>query len=49
MTLPLTRGEIGNHLGLSMETVCRIFADLARREVIRIGERQGEIAMLRVA
>lgn len=49
MKLPLTRGEIGDHLGLSMETVCRIFAELGRRGVIRIGARQGEIAILRVA
>ncbi len=33
--LPITRLEIGNLLGLSEETVCRLMADMKRREVLR--------------
>ena len=41
--LPLTRGEIGDYLGLSLETVCRILTGLQNQGVIRIGRRHGEI------
>lgn len=34
LTLPLSREDIGNHLGVRMETVCRIFNDLERRGMI---------------
>ncbi|MEJ2604857.1 MAG: Crp/Fnr family transcriptional regulator, partial [Gammaproteobacteria bacterium] len=33
--LPITRLEIGNLLGLSEETVCRLMADMKRRDVLR--------------
>lgn len=33
--LPITRLEIANLLGLSEETVCRLMADMKRREVLR--------------
>lgn len=37
--LHLTRAEIGNHLGMTLETVSRVLARLARRGVIRFDER----------
>ncbi len=43
--LPLTRGEIGDYLGLSLETVCRTLTALQRRGVISIGRRHGEIVI----
>jgi CRP/FNR family transcriptional regulator len=37
--LHLTRAEIGNHLGMTLETVSRVLARLARRGVIGFDER----------
>lgn len=37
--LHLTRAEIGNHLGMTLETVSRVLARLAKRGVIRFDER----------
>jgi CRP-like cAMP-binding protein len=44
--LPLTRAEIGDHLGLSMETVCRLFAEFDREGILRLGRHHGEILAL---
>jgi CRP/FNR family transcriptional regulator len=41
--IPLTRGEMGDYLGLSLETVCRVMSDLERRGVIQIGQRHGDL------
>lgn len=43
--LPLTRGEIGDYLGLSLETVCRTMADLQRKGLITIGRHHGELVI----
>jgi CRP-like cAMP-binding protein len=47
--LPLTRGEMGDYLGLSLETVCRILASLQKQGVIEIGRRHGEIIIVSLA
>jgi CRP/FNR family transcriptional regulator len=41
--IPLTRGEMGDYLGLSLETVCRVMSDLERRGFIEIGSRHGDV------
>ncbi len=41
--LPMTRGEIGDYLGLSLETVCRTMTDLQRKGVITIGRHHGDV------
>jgi CRP-like cAMP-binding protein len=52
--IPMTRVEIGDYLGMSLETVSRGIADLERRGLITTGARQGEmkahdLAALRLA
>jgi CRP-like cAMP-binding protein len=47
--LPLTRGEMGDYLGLSLETVCRVLASLQKQGVIEIGRRHGEIIIVSLA
>lgn len=41
--IPMTRVEIGDYLGMSLETVSRGIADLERRGLITTGARQGEM------
>lgn len=41
--IPMTRVEIGDYLGMSLETVSRGIADFERRGLIRTGGRQGEV------
>jgi CRP-like cAMP-binding protein len=41
--IPLTRGEMGDYLGLSLETVCRVMSDLERRGLITICRRHGDV------
>ena len=43
LDVPMTRGEIGDYLGLSLETVCRILSDLQHQVIIEIGCKQGEV------
>lgn len=43
VALPMSRGEIADYLGLTLETVCRTFADLARRKLVEIGATKSEI------
>jgi CRP/FNR family transcriptional regulator len=49
LQLPMTRGQIADYLGLTLETVCREMRRLAREDVIAIGPRQGQIKILRLA
>jgi hypothetical protein len=39
ITLRMTRAEIGNYLGMTLETVSRALSKLARREVIAFSEK----------
>lgn len=40
---PMTRGEMGDYLGLSLETVCRTLSDLRQKSLIDIGRKQGQL------
>lgn len=48
LELPMTRAEIGDYLGLSLETVCRTMTDLERRGFLSIGSRHGEIEIVNI-
>jgi CRP/FNR family transcriptional regulator, anaerobic regulatory protein len=39
LRMSMTRAEIGNHLGLTLETVSRVLSRLERAAIIRFGER----------
>jgi CRP-like cAMP-binding protein len=43
--VPLTRGEMGDYLGLSLETVCRTMSALQQQNLIRVGPRQGDVTI----
>jgi CRP/FNR family transcriptional regulator len=47
--IPMTRVEIGDYLGMSLETVSRGIADFERRGLIRTGGRQGEMRIYDLA
>lgn len=44
--IPLTRGEMGDYLGLSLETVCRIMSELERSGILEIGRHHGDVNIL---
>ncbi len=46
--LPMTRGEIGDYLGLSLETVCRTLTNLKRKGVIEVGPHHGDMVVKRL-
>ena len=43
--IPMTRVEIGDYLGMSLETVSRGIAEFERRGLVRTGGRQGEMSV----
>lgn len=43
LELPMTRGEMGDHLGLSLETVCRTLTGFQQKGVLEVGKRRGEV------
>jgi CRP/FNR family transcriptional regulator len=43
VALPMTRTEIADYLGLTLETVCRTLSDLSRRKFLEVGEKKSEI------
>ena len=43
LELPMTRGEIGDHLGLSLETICRTLTGFQQKGVLALGKKRGEV------
>ena len=43
VALPMTRTEIADYLGLTLETVCRTLTSLARRKVVEAGRTKSEL------
>ena len=41
--LPMTRSEIGDHLGLSLETICRTLTGFQQKGVLALGRKRGEV------
>lgn len=46
--MPMTRGEIADYLGLTLETVCRTLTELDRTGLIKVGQTRGEIQISNV-
>jgi CRP-like cAMP-binding protein len=45
LNIPMTRGEMADYLGLSLETVCRTLTDLDRRGIVKIGRGHGDVVI----
>lgn len=43
IALPMTRTEIADYLGLTLETVCRTLSDLSRRKLVEVGAKKSEL------
>ena len=39
----MTRSEIGDHLGLSLETICRTLTGFQQKGVLALGRKRGEV------
>ena len=46
--MPMTRGEIADYLGLTLETVCRTLTEMDRSGLIKVGQTRGEIQISNV-
>ena len=46
LLLPMTRGDIGEYLGLSLETISRIFGKLHRKGLIAVNNREIELLQM---
>ena len=46
LLLPMTRGDIGEYLGLSLETISRIFGQLHRKGLIAVNNREIELLQM---
>ncbi|MCP4274183.1 MAG: helix-turn-helix domain-containing protein, partial [Gammaproteobacteria bacterium] len=44
--LTMTRSDIGNYLGLAIETVSRLFSQFQKREIITVSDKLVEIINL---
>ena len=45
LEVPMTRGEMGDHLGLSLETVCRTLTAFQQKGVLEVGKQRGEVVV----
>ena len=46
LLLPMTRGDIGEYLGLSLETISRMFGKLHRKGLIAVNNREIELLQM---
>jgi CRP/FNR family transcriptional regulator len=46
IVLPMSRTEMADYLGLTLETVCRTFTDLMRRKLLSAGNSKSEVRVL---
>lgn len=49
IAIPMTRGEIADYVGLSLETVSRVLSELERRQLIEIGIGKGNILIKNIS
>jgi CRP-like cAMP-binding protein len=45
INIPMTRAEMADYLGLSLETVCRTLTELDRRGIVKIGRSHGDLVI----
>lgn len=45
VALPMTRTEIADYLGLTLETVCRTISSLSRRKLLAMGRNKNEVSV----
>ena len=49
LELPMTRSEIGDHLGLSLETICRTLNGFQQKGLLALGKKRGEVIVKNLA